>query len=947
MSPHLFSLFLLIISIDSMSSRWNLGFCNVNSIVGKFGALRAEIEAVNYDFYGLVETKIDDSIIDADLSIPGYDLHRCDRTRHGGGIAFYIKSGFPCVRLKDHSEYGIRMKGLETLALRIGNARDFIICVVVYIPRTSPAAIDGLHDYLIQAFGRNHHRLVLIGDFNANFLTDSPARRRLLHMVSAIGGKQTVDGPTRKDRSLLDLVILGDESRHVSTSIMPPFSDHNAISVILGGHFSKRPPDVRRMWDLRRANWPAINDRIRELGLPQRIISSDTIDLACVLFTNLILSVFNELIPRKLFRMDRHTPWCPAELRALIIDKNASYKLWKRTGSVDDRNRFRTLSKQCRKAIHRAKIDYIVAKFGKCTTSGEFWAEYRRLSPDNRHIPVLIDNFNQPLMSSGERVEALNCQFASNFNHADYGLFDPPPPDLDDFGDYFISHEFVFTELRRLKIRSAPGVDGLTSGILREVAPSITPALVVLFNRSIREELFPSSWKCANVVPIPKAGDPSSIKSYRPISLLPILSKILERHIDRLIRSRIRLSSDQHGFCKKRGTNSALISASQFIHDSLNSRESKFVVGVFLDIKKAFDQIPHVLLLRKLATIRRLPATIIRWLLSYLSNRSQRVVIGDCASTSTDVPSGVPQGSVLGPSLFVIFFDSLLIEFRQRFPSAHLQAYADDTGLFVALKHIQEIPTLVQPMVDFIAEWVSSAGLDFNMEKSQYIIFRYGHGKLENVPSLSLRNHDLELCTTIRFLGIVFSDDMKFSEHVSSLVRRCNSMIGALRRRLGNHLPNSAFKTVFDACIRSVLEYGSVAWDPVLARDILDLERVQRFAVRLFLRDFTISYDDALTRAGWLPLIERRKLLKVCQFYKFYHGYHEFPNRHFVHLSDFRRSTRFVDRHHLLVPRHFYDSYCQSFLYSALKLWNCIPRHIALCRFSRFHSLISEFRFQA
>lgn len=165
---------LFIFTPSIMIPLWKFGCCNINSIVGKFDTLCGEIEAENFDFYGVVETKIDASTLDGDISIPRYDIFRQDRKKGGGGIAFYSQHGLPCVRFKHHSEFGIKDKSLETLAIRYGNPRHYFIAAVVYIPRSSPKAIDALYEYLCKAFGRNFHCLVIFGDFNANFLSDSP-----------------------------------------------------------------------------------------------------------------------------------------------------------------------------------------------------------------------------------------------------------------------------------------------------------------------------------------------------------------------------------------------------------------------------------------------------------------------------------------------------------------------------------------------------------------------------------------------------------------------------------------------------------------------------------------------------------------------------------------------------------------------------------------------------
>jgi hypothetical protein len=442
------------------------------------------------------------------------------------------------------------------------------------------------------------------------------------------------------------------------------------------------------------------------------------------------------------------------------------------------------------------------------------------------------------LIGSASASNALNDKLTINslinFNDTDYGHFPIPDSDPNDYFDYSVTEAFVRREISGLRRSISPGEDGLTVPILKNLVESISPAVTALFNRSIREDTFPSNWKSAKVVPIPKCSGATDLGSFRPISLLSILSKILERHFDQLIRSRIRFSEHQHGFCRRRGTNSALIGATQFIHDSINSKRYRNVVGVFLDIQKAFDKVPHSLLLRNLVEKHQIPSKIIRWVASYLEDRSQYVSINGCASASARIPSGVPQGSILGPTLFIAYFDPLLQDFKVGFPDLRLQAYADDLLLLIPVADIDDLDRFGQPALDFIEKWISAAGLSFNVSKTQVMVFCYGVLPKVDWVSLFLNGQKLLVATEVKYLGVLFSSDLKFSRHIFSTVKKANSMLGALNRKFGRCVSPDILKTVYESCVRSILEYGCVSWDPILKKDITELERAQFFALRLF-----------------------------------------------------------------------------------------------------------------
>jgi hypothetical protein len=327
-----------------------------------------------------------------------------------------------------------------------------------------------------------------------------------------------------------------------------------------------------------------------------------------------------------------------------------------------------------------------------------------------------------------------------------------------------------------------------------------------------------------------------------------------------------------------------------------------------------------------------------------LNGRSQFVSIDGCNSGDSPVCSGVPQGSILGPTLFIAYIDPLLRQFSVKFPDFLLQAYADDSSQFIPVKKsIADFEALVQPALNFICDWIRSAGLSLNATKCQAIIFRYGRNVLSVEPKFYVDGQLLEFCEEVKYLGVTFDSHLTFSSHVRGVVRKATNMIGALRRKLGRYTSPLVLGSVYNACIRSVLEYGAVCWDPIFDKDVADLERAQFYALRLYLNDFNISYKDALQKAGWSSLSDRRKRLKLGQFFKFYHGHHDFNNVRFEHRSLLcRTSDRFFRPHALVIPRHNYEAFKQSFVWSCTSLWNYLCWEPVFASYHFFHSYVAN-----
>lgn len=282
-----------------------------------------------------------------------------------------------------------------------------------------------------------------------------------------------------------------------------------------------------------------------------------------------------------------------------------------------------------------------------------------------------------------------------------------------------------------------------------------------------------------------------------------------------------------------------------------------------------------------------------------------------------------------------------------RFPDFILQAYADDLCLLIPAKLLGDVSKIAQPALGFIDSWITSVGLDVNVSKSQATIFRYQQGNLPFHPLLRLRGQSLAFVEEVKYLGVLISADLKFSEHIAAISKDARRMIGALRRKLGRHVSPNVLETVYFSCIRAKLDYGSMVWDPILQKDIDELEKTQFYALRLFLNNWTLSYDDALQLSGWKKLADRRKCLKLTQFYKFYHNQHEYPGSPFLRKVDSGRriNERLTEAHHLIVPTYKSDSYTQCFEHSCMGLWNKLSSGVALGSFPHFQNSINSLTF--
>ena len=339
--------------------------------------------------------------------------------------------------------------------------------------------------------------------------------------------------------------------------------------------------------------------------------------------------------------------------------------------------------------------------------------------PNRECIPHNLTNGTITAESLTSKDNLLNSYFSSCFttppNHASTSTPPTPSSSHPELSTIQCTEEEVEKLLCSLKVKTSTGPDGISSHMLRNRAFSISSSLHKLFNPSLSSGHFPTEWKSSNITPVYKSGNKNLVSNYRPISLLPIPSKVLERIVHNrllchLITNSI-LSPRQFGFRPRSSTQKALLLATHDWQRYLDLGLSS--AALFLDMSKAFDKVPHCHLLQSLSAVG-ISGPLLKWFESYHSNRTQKVVLNGFSSTSLTVRSGVPQGSILGPLLFTIYINSLAdLHFSS---GSSVILYADDILLYRPLTNSHDT-TIFQEDVDLISNWIVSSGLSINPSK--------------------------------------------------------------------------------------------------------------------------------------------------------------------------------------------------------------------------------------
>ena len=397
-------------------------------------------------------------------------------------------------------------------------------------------------------------------------------------------------------------------------------------------------------------------------------------------------------------------------------------------------------------------------------------------------------------------------------------------------------------------------------------------------------------------------------------------SKLLERHFHQLITDHLSdnhpLANTQWGFQPAKSTVTALLSTT---YDWLEEMEAgRDICSVFLDLKKAFDTVPHQSLMEKLVRLNLNPF-ILQWLCSYLMNRQQKVVVGGEESETIPVISGVPQGSVLGPLLFLIYIDGVT-----RIPlseGSKLVLYADDMLLYRRITSPVDF-NIPQSDVDVVNNWVNENRLCFNTTKCKYMLITRKKRPM-HPPAILINGMPIDMVDSYKYLGLLISSDLSWSHHIDSICGKARKILGLLYRRFSHDAEPYALLQLYLSLVRPHLEYRSQVWDPHLQKDINQLEGVQKFGLRICARQWDLSYDELLSNFGVPTLNDRRLYLKLTTMFKIIHDLLVFPPV-FVH-----RSTRAnVNSNTFIQPFAHTNSFLYSFVPHSISLWNSLPNSV-------------------
>ena len=464
--------------------------------------------------------------------------------------------------------------------------------------------------------------------------------------------------------------------------------------------------------------------------------------------------------------------------------------------------------------------------------------------------------------------------------------------------------------MNRLK---APGPDNFVPEVIKQVKESIVNNLRHIFQLSIDNCQIPDDWKLANIVPIFKNGDKTLPDNYRPISLTSIICKIMEsilcEKINDFVEKNNLVTKNQHGFRSKRSCTTNLL---EFYGKAYGEYDEVRAIDViYLDFKKAFDRVSHDLLINKISSLG-IKGQTIRWIENWLNNRKQRVMINGVTSDWSRVTSGIVQGSVMGPNLYVLFSSDIDID-----TTCTVAIFADDTKIGYRADNLDNVLKLQQDL-NKIAGWAEKWEMSFNLDKC--LVMHIGTKNIQY--NYTMQGNNIKSIDEQKDLGIKITNNLKWTQHCIDIEKKCNRILGYIKR-IFKHKNREILINLYKSLVLPHLEFAVTLWTPNLEKDISRLERVQARATKLIPNLRNKSYSERIKELGLMTLQKRRERIDLIQTYKIIH---QIDNVSHLDYFEFCENPTRNHGYKLKTNRHNTPIMGNFFTHRIVQAWNNLPR---------------------
>ncbi|CAK9799280.1 Probable RNA-directed DNA polymerase from transposon X-element [Anthophora plagiata] len=805
------------------------------------------------------ETRLNEKI---KLKIKNYKCLRKDKGSIGGGLAILIRNNIP------HKEVVINENvPFEHLGIKL--ATNVHIIVVYNSPKQNYTAKD--LDKLLNI----SDKVILSGDLNARHTAwnchINNSRGEILYKYTLNNNCSVMfpDEPTHfpENGTTPTTIDIGINKNVPNISDLQSLSeltsDHNPIVFTISSQI--KTINSNKAFDYDRADWNKFQKLLdKKVKLTPNINTKEDMKQEVQRFTDNIKDCIEKTIPTKTMQQIKDA--LPSYIINMIKDKNKMRRKWQRTRIVEFKKLMKRKTNDIRMAIVTHRNNTWTNKLQKLNTNdNSLWRMTKIFKSEFQTIPTLAKNNNEAITDM-EKANMLASQFEEihstdlNNNTTEQNEIISQVNQFmqdtsnEEWHKYIASPTEIKDIIKKLSPRKAPGADNIQNIILKHLGRKPIVQLTYIINASIKLAHYPSQWKTGKIVPILKPGknkiDPSS---YRPISLLPTMSKITERVILKRLcefeNKKSIVNDHQFGFRKRHSTVQQVVRITNDI--SINYNKNNITVMLLLDIQKAFDRVWIDGLIYKMIN-HQFPIPLVKFINSYLRNRHLQVEVNGYKSSKRAIKAGVPQGSVLGPNLFNIYINDI-----PSFTKTKLALFADDTAIYAHSFNAVVAAKQIQIHVDLLEKYYEKWKIVLNASKTEVIVYKRKHQGTKIYQPIRVYNHKTHPTDVVKYLGVYLDSKLLFKQHIKQAIRKAYFIQKKLYPLMvpNSPLTNHNKKLIYKMILRPTLLYACPVWCSASLSNIRPLQIYQNKCLRLILSESRYARISHLHEKTEIPMI--------------------------------------------------------------------------------------------
>lgn len=919
-----------------------VGCVNARSLVPSIHDVKQIISQNDFDIFLICETWLKNSINNSVINISNYRLYRADRNCNGKGVCVYVRNKLRSEIIVNRQEYT-----WEQLWVKVIIKKKSFAIGIIYKPheQNTNSFLDEFEDNLGSIYP-TVDEVICMGDFNLNLLDfENVNVKKFTSILESFELCQVIDEPTRITatcETLLDYVIIPEGSIYEKGVMQQVFSDHSMVFCKFKISKVKTEPKI-----ITYRNYKNFDDHNFQRDLFNtsffKIYDQETADAKVSYLVNCLNDLLDKHAPFVTSRVTKpKAPWLTFPLKKMMEERDKAQRKYKKSGLDAHLQAYKNLRNFTSQSVKREQRAYFIHQFNN-GNSKDMW----RTLKVNKFLPDKSYNIPDNLSNPNE----LNKFFVESIPQTE------PSEEIKNFYKFneLNNFDYKFSETNDLSVyeaicsvkTNATGCDGLNIKFIKLCSPHIVPYITHIVNFCIVEGVIPVAWKTAVVKVLPKKQDPTEFKDLRPISILPVLSKIFEKIIETQIKnyllSHSLLPSIQSGFRKGFSCTTALLHITDDIFKATDMGYSTLLV--MLDFSRAFDTINHDLMvcILKYMGFSNYACSLIE---AYLKSRQQQVCINGISSEYLTLRSGVPQGSILGPLLFSVYSSQL----SNKIQDCNLHLYADDTQLYYSFKHteVENACVIINRDLKAFIDCATEHCLLINPTKSKVMIFgnKQQRQNLLNSINITVGIETLEVVSEAKNLGVILDSDLRFEKHMNKLLQRayCNIKMVYGNRHL---FPLHVKKHLCETLVLSLFNYADALYGPNLTlRYKNKVQKVQNSCLRLIFgirKRQRISHK--LEEVKWLNMENRRKHHFVTLCHKIIHDKKpSYLHRKITYRSDVH-NVNIRNKGLLTVPYFTTELFRRSFSYQICFLYNTIPAEFKMLNIPKFSRALKKHLF--